>query len=418
MRFDIFKDRNIIHCISDVSFNSIAGKARDRRAKKFLESCGYKISAKDIVWAEQVFGAKVHVCTIKDSGKTIKNVDGLISNIKNQILAVFSADCVPILIFDPENKVIATLHGSRKSLLKGIIKNAISKMVSKFSSDPKDILVGIGPHIRKCHYFMDLTKKTIDDFLKLGVKRKNIEDSKICTYCQANHYFSHRKRIDNPDFYKEKGGRFASFIGLSEDTNKIIRIKKPWQIYTHKKELIKAVNFIKQGKVLVCPTDTVYGLIADATNKKAVEKLFKIKERNLNKPVPIFVKDINAAKKLAFIDENQEKFLKKVWPGKVTVVLKRKNGLKLYGVDKETIGLRIPRHKFILSLLKIINKPLTGTSANISGEPASTKIEEVIKQFKGKKYQPDLIIDLGNLPKSRPSKVIDLTTQPPKVLRA
>jgi len=178
------------------------------------------------------------------------------------------------------------------------------------------------------------------------------------------------------------------------------------------------VKSIKQGEVMVCPTDTVYGLIADATNGKAVKKLLKIKKRNTQKPIPIFVKDIKIAKKFALINKNQEKFLKKVWPGKVTVVLKRKGKLPriLFG-NKKTIGLRIPNYKVINQLLLIINRPLTGTSANISGQPPSTKIKEVISQFKNQKFQPDLIIDAGNLPKSKPSIVLDLTTSPTKILR-
>lgn len=171
---------------------------------------------------------------------------------------------------------------------------------------------------------------------------------------------------------------------------------------------------------MVCPTDTVYGLVADATNNKAVEKVFKIKKREKSKAIPIFVKDIKTVKKLAFINEKQEKFLKNNWPGKITVILKRKPscGLpkELFG-RKKTIGLRIPNYKLINELLKRLNKPLTGTSANISAKPASTKIKEVLKQFSQQKIQPDLIIDADNLPKNKPSKVIDLTRNKPKVIR-
>lgn len=177
---------------------------------------------------------------------------------------------------------------------------------------------------------------------------------------------------------------------------------------------------LKQANVIVCPTDTVYGLIADATNKKAVKKLFKIKKRDFKKPVPIFVKDIEMAKKLAFVNKEQEKFLKKAWPGKVTAVLKLKivnSKLKIYGIEKKTIALRIPKYKFIQELLKRVNRPLTGTSANISGKPASTKIKEVISQFRKEKLQPDLIINAGNLKKNKPSTVIDLTLTPPTILR-
>jgi len=190
----------------------------------------------------------------------------------------------------------------------------------------------------------------------------------------------------------------------------------------------KVIKVIKKGGVIVCPTDTVYGLIADATNEKAVKKVFQIKKRTFQKPIPVFVKDLKMAKQLARINKIQEKFLtphqnkfgtgqEKVWPGKVTVVLKAKTKKLPKGIiskDKK-IGLRIPNYKVINKLLMIINHPLTGTSANISGKPESTKIKEVIKQFQNHpptkfgEGQPDLILVAGNLKTSLPSTVIDLT---------
>ncbi len=190
-----------------------------------------------------------------------------------------------------------------------------------------------------------------------------------------------------------------------------------------------AVKLIRQGKAIVYPTDTVYGLLADAANEKAVKKIFKIKKRPEKKPLPIFVKDLKMAKNLALIDKPQEKFLRKAWftrpnfketwagKGKITAVLKRKK-TKLYGVEKQTIALRIPKHKLVNKLLEKINRPLVGTSANISGKPASTKIKEVIGQFKEqKKDRPDLIIDAGDLKPSKPSTIIDLTGKEPIILR-
>jgi L-threonylcarbamoyladenylate synthase len=171
----------------------------------------------------------------------------------------------------------------------------------------------------------------------------------------------------------------------------------------------KAVRAIKEGKVLVCPTDTVYGLVCNAANKKAVEKIYKIKNRPKSRLLPIFVNNIGMAKKLVKIDSRQEKYLKKVWPGPVTAILRKKRG-------SGTIGIRMPHYGFVLNLVKHIG-PLAETSANISGQPASTKIKEVLKQFEGRKYQPDLIIDAGDLPKNKPSKVVDLTVYPFRVIR-
>jgi len=181
--------------------------------------------------------------------------------------------------------------------------------------------------------------------------------------------------------------------------------------------LKRTQKIIRRGGVIVCPTDTVYGLIADAKSEKAVTKVFQIKKRTFNKPIPIFVKDLRMAKGLAIINKFQEKFLKKVWPGKVTVVLraKSKNFPKgIVGKDGK-IGLRIPNYKIINQLLLMINSPLTGTSANISEKPESTKIKEVLKQFQNQKYQPDLILDAGNLKPSKPSTAVDLTNF--KILR-
>lgn len=177
-------------------------------------------------------------------------------------------------------------------------------------------------------------------------------------------------------------------------------------------------KLLKEGKIIVYPTDTIYGLLCDATNEKIVERIFKIKKRPKGKPIPIFVKDIKMAKKLAFINKRQEEFLKMVWPGKVTVVLRRKNVLSkiIFGREK-TIGLRIPDYKLVDLLLKKINHPLTGTSANISRKPASTKIKEVLRQFKKEKQKPDLIVDYGDLEFSLPSIVVDLTGKKMKILR-
>ncbi|MFA5948579.1 MAG: L-threonylcarbamoyladenylate synthase [Candidatus Gracilibacteria bacterium] len=180
------------------------------------------------------------------------------------------------------------------------------------------------------------------------------------------------------------------------------------------KNINKIATALKNGAVLICPTDTVYGFLADALNKKAVDKIYKIKKRLKSKPLPVFVKDIKMAKELAEINKKQIKILKTKWPGKYTFVLERKNKIKLYGIDKNTIALRVPKYKFLNVLLKKINKPLGQTSVNISGQPSLTKISDIIKQL-GK--LDILAVDAGNLKKSKPSKIIDLTNNKTKILR-
>jgi L-threonylcarbamoyladenylate synthase len=193
---------------------------------------------------------------------------------------------------------------------------------------------------------------------------------------------------------------------------KVLKISKNLE-----KAIEEATEFIKKEKVIVCPTDTVYGLIADAKNKRTVNKIFKIKKRKKENPIPIFVKDLKMAKKIAFINKRQEKFLKKIWPGKVTAILKAKDKDFPKGIIKDRkIGIRIPKHKFLDRLLKELKMPLAQTSANISGNPTPQNVQGILKEFKDKKFQPDLILDEGKLGK-KPSVVLDLTQEPPKVLR-
>ena len=190
-------------------------------------------------------------------------------------------------------------------------------------------------------------------------------------------------------------------------------LKKSFQ---NQKEIIKA---IEEGKVVIYPTDTIYGLLADAASEKAVEKIFRIKKRPKNKALPVFVKDIRMAKKLAFIDKEKEIFLKKVWPGKITVILKarKSNLVKAVFGRGASIGLRIPDYDLINELLEKINKPLAETSVNISGKPASVKVKEILNQFKDRKNQPDLALNVGDLPENTPSTVIDFVGKRPKILR-
>ncbi len=183
-------------------------------------------------------------------------------------------------------------------------------------------------------------------------------------------------------------------------------------------DIEESVKVIKNRGVIVFPTDTVYGLVCDVTNQEAVQKLFRIKKRDLEKPIPVFVKDIEIAKQIAQINDKQENFLEKVWPGKVTVILRAKIDFP-QGVlgENRTIGLRIPDYTPLNALLNKINKPLSGTSANLAGEPSSIDINDIIAQFKNEKFQPDIIIDSGILELSKPSTIIDLTNNKLKILR-
>jgi len=180
--------------------------------------------------------------------------------------------------------------------------------------------------------------------------------------------------------------------------------------------ILKVADFIINEKIIVFPTDTIYGLIGDATSEKAINKIFSIKKRNYKKALPVFVSSISMAKELALIGEKEEKFLSEVWPGKVTVVLKKRKDHSLPSFFGDTIGLRIPNYDLIDGLFEKIKRPLIGTSANVSGELESFLISDVLRQFKEEK--PDLIVSVGNLDVSNPSTVVDLTKDRANILRA
>jgi len=177
----------------------------------------------------------------------------------------------------------------------------------------------------------------------------------------------------------------------------------------------RVVDLLGKGKVLILPTDTVYGLISDARNTKAVGKIFAIKKRKRNKPIAIFVRSLEATKRLAEFGPDEESFLSSVWPGKTTVVLKSSGYLagRFFG---RNIGIRIPDYPFLLTVLDRLKFPLAETSANISGEGAGSDFTE-IRTLLDSKVAPEAGVDGGKLPASSPSTVVDISSGKIIILR-
>ncbi len=181
----------------------------------------------------------------------------------------------------------------------------------------------------------------------------------------------------------------------------------------------EAVDVLSRGGVIVYPTDTVYGLGANALNTDAVEQVFKIKNRQSDKPLPIVARNLGWVRELAFVPPKLEKVLSEVWPGPTTVILPNQRIIpKVLIAGLHNVGIRIPDHQFIDRILAKFGYPLTSTSANIAGEEATGDINQIIGSFTDRIWKPDLVIDAGVLPKSKPSTVIDLSTLKPKILRA
>jgi L-threonylcarbamoyladenylate synthase len=173
---------------------------------------------------------------------------------------------------------------------------------------------------------------------------------------------------------------------------------------------------IIHGRVIVYPTDTIYGIGADACNPDAVERVFKAKKRDSGKPILTLVNSLEMAARLAdSISDKARALMEQLWPGPLTLVFKSSPCLpqRLTG-GTATIGIRYPEHRFCLEVLKVCNRPITSTSANVSGEEESVSIKEIAEAFES---DVDLIVDAGDLRSALPSTIVDVTGPKPKIVR-
>jgi len=180
-----------------------------------------------------------------------------------------------------------------------------------------------------------------------------------------------------------------------------------------------AQRILKQGGLVVFPSDTVYGLAANARSVEGVRKLFQFKERPLNQSVSIAVKDLNDAKHYVEINQVQEPLLQTLLPGPYTVVLPSKHAAitQLEAEDK-TLGIRIPGYWFTNQLSHHLAFPYTATSANLHGRGPHHSVSALLNTLSAKKKALlDLIIDYGTLPSNLPSTVINLNGLTPQILR-
>ena len=174
-----------------------------------------------------------------------------------------------------------------------------------------------------------------------------------------------------------------------------------------KNQIDEIVDYLNRGKVIIYPTDTIYGIGCLATDKKAVKKVYKIKKRDENKPFIKLMKSWCMVKKYCFVNKKQEEYLRKIWPGPVTVILNKKaEASTLFGIGKSTIAVRLPKNDFLTTILKKVNVPLVSSSANVEGQETVNNPLDAEKQFKDLK--PDLFIDAGILKRRKSSKLIDL----------
>lgn len=181
------------------------------------------------------------------------------------------------------------------------------------------------------------------------------------------------------------------------------------------KILEKIASTIKNGGIIVFPTDTIYGIGCDPLNNKAIEKIFTIKTRLRSKGLPILCDSIESVKKIAQVPDSAHQYMERYWPGKLTIIFKT-TGLipKEVTGTIDTIAVRIPGNDFTIRLISAIGGFLIGTSANKSEAQVPKNVNEIKEQISG---DIDFMIDAGPVKDVRPSTILDITTPVPKIIR-
>lgn len=164
--------------------------------------------------------------------------------------------------------------------------------------------------------------------------------------------------------------------------------------------LDNVVKILKNGGVIVYPTETAYALGCDITNEKAVRRIYRLKKRSKTKSLTAIVSDLKMAKKFGRISKVEEKIIKKRMPGAFTLIVEKKKLIP--DIANMDLAFRISSNKIAKHLSRALKKPIASTSANISGTGAEYNIKPIIKEF-GTKV--DAIIDSGNLPKKKVSTI-------------
>jgi L-threonylcarbamoyladenylate synthase len=181
------------------------------------------------------------------------------------------------------------------------------------------------------------------------------------------------------------------------------------------REIEKGVRILEKGGVIAFPTDTVYGLGADAFNSGAVERIYEIKNRPNHQQLPLLIADTSQLTAIAGEIPGIAWFLaERFWPGGLTLVLPKADSLPPHLARGPSIAVRVPNHPVCLALIQHLGNPIIGTSANISGQPPALTADEAGQQL-GEKI--DLIINGGRCPGTKESTLVDVSSPEPVILR-
>ena len=180
--------------------------------------------------------------------------------------------------------------------------------------------------------------------------------------------------------------------------------------------LTNAVSILKNGGLVAFPTDTLYALGASSSIQSALERVYEAKGRPTGMPLPIFVSSAEEIENIAIdIPTAAWDLIDSFWPGPLTIILKRSKAVSdIITGGGDTVGIRMPDHPIALELIRSVGSPITGTSANMSGDDNPSSADHV---FKSLGESVDLIIDGGECVSNGASTILDLSSNQPRIIR-
>lgn len=183
----------------------------------------------------------------------------------------------------------------------------------------------------------------------------------------------------------------------------------------HDLDYEEIVALLRGGGIIAFPTDTAYGLGVDPFDTRAVDRLFQVKGRPETKPILLVIDSISMAESISRPTDVFHAVTNKFWPGPLTIITGSRSNLPMnVTAGTQTVGIRWPDAPFAVALLKRFGKPITATSANRTGQPSAITAQEIQAQFS---EGIDAIVDGGALPARGGSTLLDITVDPPLLLR-
>ena len=182
------------------------------------------------------------------------------------------------------------------------------------------------------------------------------------------------------------------------------------------KELKIPAKIIKEGGIVIFPTETVYGIGTNGLDKEAIKRLYEVKQRPLNKPISLLVSNIKMVEQVAKnISKLEYKIMQNFFPGPLTIILEKKDIVPdILTANTNTVGIRMPSGEIARKLIEYAGVPIATPSANISGKPSGTNIKDIQKDFAGK---VDCFIDNGESKLGIPSTIIRVINDEVHILR-